>query len=154
MTNSLLWFKQTKSGILCFQIMSYPLPRPPKYRLRVRKSASGCGLFADEAIPKNRFIIEYCGKIVSDAQAQKIGGKYLFDLENGKQIAGGTRANIARYINHSCRPNCEIRTTATRVFVYTTKKIKQGEELVYDYGEEYFDAFIKPTGCRCVKCDA
>ncbi|OGH62102.1 MAG: hypothetical protein A2848_01340 [Candidatus Magasanikbacteria bacterium RIFCSPHIGHO2_01_FULL_50_8] len=126
--------------------------RPPQFKLRTRKSAAGIGLYAEEAIPKNRFVIEYWGKLVSDARAEKILGKYLFDLENGKHIAGGTRKNIARYINHSCRPNCESRTVGNRVYIFSIKKIKAGDELTYDYGEEYFDGFIKEVGCRCVKC--
>lgn len=132
--------------------MEYPIPRPPKYKLRVRRSAAGLGLFAEEAIPKNRFVIEYWGKLVSTAYADRVGGKYLFDLENGRTILGADRRNIARYANHSCRPNCEIRTTATRVFIFSTRAIKAGQEITYDYDTEYFDEYIKPHGCRCVKC--
>lgn len=132
--------------------MPYPIPRPTKYKLRVRKSVAGFGLYAEEAIPKNKFVIEYWGTIVSDDEADKIGGMYLFSLGKGKTIAGATRKNIARYINHSCRPNCEARGPEGRVFIFTTKNIKPGEELTYDYGKEHFNEHIKPHGCRCVKC--
>lgn len=113
---------------------------------------SGLGVFALEDIPKGRFVIEYWGKLVSDDDAQYIGGRYLFEIGNGKTIAGATKKNDARYINHACRPNAEVRIVGNKVFIFSLKKIKQGEEITYDYGKEYFDYFIKPHGCRCATC--
>lgn len=133
--------------------MKYPFPRPPQYRLRVRKSKTGHGLFAIDEIPKNRFLIEYWGKLVKDEEAQKIAGRYLFELGNGKTIVGTTRLNTARYANHSCNPNTEVRITGNRVFLFSLKKILPGEEIVYDYGKEYFNAFIKSRGCLCPPCE-
>ncbi len=132
--------------------MKQPYPRPTKYKLSVHKSVAGFGLFADQSIPKKKFVIEYWGKIVTDKEAEKIVGKYLFQVENGHTIAGGNRKNIARYINHSCRPNCEATMDGDRVFISSIKNIKPGDELTYNYGKEYFDYHIKPHGCRCVKC--
>ncbi len=132
--------------------MPHPIPRPPIFSLRVGKSAAGFGLFAEEEIPARRFIIEYWGKLVPNNIADRVAGRYLFDLENGKTILGGTRKNIARYANHACRPNAEIRIAKNRVYLYSLKRIKAGEEIAYDYGKEYFDAFIKPRGCICKTC--
>ena len=132
--------------------MQYPFPRPPRFPVCVQRSVSGLGLFAQDEIPKGRFIIEYWGKLMSDEAAQKIGGKYLFEIGNGKTVEGSTRKNTARYANHSCRPNSETRTQGNRVYLYSIKKVRAGEEITFDYGEEYYDAFIKPHGCRCVKC--
>lgn len=132
--------------------MTHPFPRTPPYPLRVGKGSSGFGVFASQDIPKGRFIIEYWGKLVSDKIADKVGGRYLFDLENGKVVLGGTRKNIARYINHGCRPNAEVRITGNRIFIYSTKRIKAGEELAYDYGKDYFNFYIKPYGCKCKTC--
>lgn len=132
--------------------MPHPFPRPTKFKLRVRRSAAGLGLWTEDAIPKNRFVIEYWGKIISDKKADEISGKYIFGLENDKNIAGAARKNIARYVNHSCRPNCEAIMEGTRVFIRSIKKIKPGDELTYNYGKSYFDAHIKPFGCKCVKC--
>ena len=129
-----------------------PLPRPPQFRLRVGKSANGFGLFAQEEIPAGRFVIEYWGKLVPDEVADKVAGRYLFDLENGNTILGGTRKNIARYINHACRPNAEARAVGNRLFIFSTKRIKAGEEIGYNYGKDYFKTFIKPNGCRCKTC--
>ncbi len=133
--------------------MKYPYPRPSKYKLRVRKSKTGHGLFAEEAIPKRRFVIEYWGKIVNDEEAQKIGGRYLFDLERGKTINGANRDNTARYINHSCRANCEARQIGNRIFIISVKNIKPGDEITYDYGKEYVGSYIKPYGCLCPPCE-
>jgi len=67
-------------------------------------------------------------------------------------IDGSARSNIARYINHSCKPNCEAEIVAGRVFLRALRRIEAGEELSYDYGKEYFDMYIKPYGCRCAAC--
>lgn len=132
--------------------MKHPHPRPSQFKLRVRRSVSGLGLFAAQDIPKGRFVIEYWGKPMSDEDAQKIGGRYLFELENGKTIEGSTRQNTARYANHSCRPNSEVRIQGNRVSLFSCKKIRAGTEITYDYGEEYHEYYIKPCGCRCAKC--
>lgn len=133
--------------------MQYPSPRPPIYQLRVGKSRAGFGLFAQEDIPSRAFLIEYWGEVVPTEKADEIGGRYLFDLENGKTILGGTRKNIARYANHGCKPNAEVRVQKDRVYIYSIKKIKAGDEVTWDYGKEYFDWFIKPYGCVCKGCE-
>lgn len=125
-------------------------PRNTAFQLSVKRAASGLGVFTNERIPKRRFIIEYWGDIVTEDEANRIGGKYLFELGNGKTINGTTRKNIARYINHSCRPNCEVEVRGNKVFVYSRRIIAPGEELTYDYGKEYFHEFIGKH-CRCPK---
>ncbi len=132
--------------------MPIPSPRPPQFPLHVGKSATGFGIFAIEEIPKGRFIIEYHGKLVTTEAADKVAGRYLFDLGNGNVILGGTRQNVARYVNHACRPNAEARVVGNRVHIYSIKRIKAGEEVTYDYGKEYFNAYIKPQGCSCKTC--
>lgn len=129
--------------------MKYAKPRPPQFKLAVKKSAAGLGIFAAEDIPKGRFLIEYWGPIVTDAEAQEVAGKYLWELGNGKTILGAGRENTARYVNHSCRPNAEARTVGNRCYLFSTKHISAGEEIGYDYGKEYFDYYIKPYGCKC-----
>lgn len=125
-------------------------PRKTAFNLLVKRGTAGLGIFSAERIPKRRFIIEYWGDLVSEDEANRIGGKYLFELGNGKTINGATRNNIARYINHSCRPNCEIEVVGNKVFVFSKKVINPGDELTYDYGKEYFNEFIGKH-CRCPK---
>ena len=69
-----------------------------------------------------------------------------------KTIDGWNKKNLARYINHSCRPNCEIQIRKGRVFVMAKRPIKPSEELAYYYGEEYVEQGIKPIGCKCLRC--
>jgi SET domain-containing protein len=130
---------------------------PKKYRdikrkLKVRKSKTGLGLYTLEPIEKDGFVIEYFGKILTYKESNERGGKYLFETSANRFIDGTSRANVARYINHSCAPNCEVDISKGRVYVFARRKIAPGEELNYDYGKEYFDEHIKPYGCKCSKC--
>lgn len=85
-------------------------------------------------------------------EADRKGGKYLFEISSRRTVDGTGRDNTARYINHSCRPNCEVDVKNGRIYIYAIKNIKEGEELHYDYGKEYVDEYIKPHGCKCEKC--
>jgi uncharacterized protein len=120
----------------------------------VKRSNVGLGLFANRDFKKGEHIIEYKGEKISDTEANKRGGKYLFTLNDDWTIDGKGRANIARYINHSCRPNCypELDDAEEHVNIYAKRNIATGEELTYNYGKQYFDIEIKPHGCRCAKC--
>jgi SET domain-containing protein len=127
---------------------------PKKYKnvkrsLKVCKTHSGLGVVTLEPIEKNGFIIEYVGPILTKEQADKRGGKYLFETNKNRFIDGTDRSNTARYLNHSCKPNCEIDIKGGHVIILAKRGIKAGEELEYDYGKEYFDEFISRHGCRC-----
>ncbi len=123
-----------------------------KHKLIVKKSSTGLGLYTKEELKKGEFVVEYKGPILTRKIADDKGGKYLFETSHNRFIDGTGRDNIARYINHSCRPNCEVDVRKGRVLVFTKRKINNGEQLSYDYGKEYFDEFIKPFGCKCNKC--
>ena len=126
-----------------------PLPRS---WVRVKRSSAGLGLFATRDIPAGMYI-EYTGPLISNTEAEKLtGARYLFEVNNNWTIQGHGRDNLARYINHSCAPNCESVQDGKRIFIKAMVRIPAGTELVYDYGEEYTDEFIKPHGCRCRKC--
>lgn len=120
--------------------------------LAVKRSATGLGLFTLQPIAADRRIIEYIGPIISAEEADKSGGKYLFELDEKRAIDGKARSNTARYINHSCRPNAKAYTSGKRIWIWSLKKIKAGEEITIDYGKEYLDAHIKK--CKCQKCEA
>jgi len=120
-------------------------------KVRVGKSYAGLGLFAEEDIKKGEYIIDYTGKELTEDEADNKGGKYLFEVKKNLYLDGTDRKNTARYINHSCLPNCEPDIYGKRVVILSKKNIKKGDELSYDYGKEYFNEFIKPHGCRCSK---
>jgi SET domain-containing protein len=124
----------------------------PDDGLLARRSSAGLGLYTLKPIKKGTRIIEYVGRVIPKAETYTSRSKYLFEISSKKTIDGKPRFNKAGYINHSCRPNCEANTTGGRVFIKARRNIKKGEELTYDYGKEYWNEYIKPHGCRCVKC--
>jgi SET domain-containing protein len=125
---------------------------PGRYTFVTRRSRAGFGLFTQSAIPKGACVIEYKGKTLTQEQDDKSESHYLFLVSKAKTIDGWIPGNKAKYINHSCRPNCEIVIRKGRVWVMSLRNIQPGEELTYDYDKEYFEAYIKPKGCVCPKC--
>ncbi|MFT4274738.1 MAG: SET domain-containing protein [Rhodopseudomonas sp.] len=124
---------------------------------RVGRSKTGLGLFALKPIKKGAKIIRYFGPLL-DAHNKKHDGienKYLFELNKRWTIDGSVRKNIARYINHACKPNAEsdVNPRKKRVIIRAIKNIEPGEEINYDYGTDYFKAYLKPIGCKCASCE-
>jgi SET domain-containing protein len=121
----------------------------------IKRTSTGLGLIAIKPIRKGKRIIEYFGPLISNEKVERSNGKYFFEVNTKWSIDGSLRQNIARYINHSCRPNAEAFVSQSRrVWIWSMKKIKPGEEITYDYGKEYFEGIIEPMGCRCGKCGA
>lgn len=130
-------------------------PSRPKYALRVKKSSAGLGIYAGEPIKRQTKILEYVGYIITNEEADRKGGKYLFEILKSKFTIDGTpRWNTARYFNHACKPNAEAVWYGNHVWICAKKNIKPGEEITYNYGKAYFDDYIKPYGCRCASCVA
>jgi uncharacterized protein len=129
--------------------MAYSKPRKSKYEYRVGRSLAGLGLFATEEMPRFAFVIEYFGKFLTGDEAEYQGGKYLFEIHKNLVVDGTTRKNIARYLNHSCKPNCNVEIEGNRIFVNTKRKVFPGEELTYNYGKEYWEDIITPEGGVC-----
>lgn len=126
---------------------------PGTYDLVVKKAAAGRGLFSNSHIKKGACVTEYTGRPLEEDEKFTSRSKFLFDLDNGVTIDGAVKSNLARYINHSCDPNCEATVHRGRVWIHAIKPIQPGEELSYDYGETYFAAFIGGN-CRCSDCAA
>jgi hypothetical protein len=121
-------------------------------QVKVKRGLDGLGLFAGEDIKKGEMIIEYIGNILNKEEAEKIAtNQYLFEVNKNKTIDGSVRWNIARYCNHACEEagNAESDVKKGRVFIKAIKNIKEGDEIVYDYGEEFVNEYIAPKGCRC-----
>src|SRR5438105_11427438 len=127
----------------------------PSKPFRVGRSKTGLGLFATAPIAKGAFIAEYKGRLVGNLEAEELearNSKYLYEINSRWTLDGSSRRNVARYANHSCRPNAESDVVRRKVILRAIKNIKPGDEITYDYGRDYFDAFLKPIGCKCVKC--
>ncbi|WP_213770238.1 SET domain-containing protein [Bradyrhizobium sp. dw_78] len=124
---------------------------------RIGRSRTGLGLFATKPIKKGAKIIRYFGPLL-DSRKKKddaIENKYLFELNDRWTIDGSVRKNVARYINHACKPNAEsdVKPRKRKVFIRAIKNIEPGEEINYDYGTDYFKAYLKPIGCKCDACE-
>ena len=137
------------------------MPRKP---FQVGRSRTGLGLFATKPIKKRTIIVEYKGRRITNAEADRLeaqNSRYMYELNTRWTVDGSSRSNVARYANHSCRPNAESdvllgpRAQGRRggmVIIRAIRNIQPGDEITYDYGKDYFDGFIKPIGCKCVKC--
>jgi uncharacterized protein len=116
------------------------------------RASAGLGLFAVAPIARGAYLIDYRGKRISTAAADRSRSRNLFEIDKHWTIDGSPRTNVARYINHSCKPNCVARIIARSIRIFALRNIKPGEELTYNYGKEYFDALIGPSGCKCSHC--
>ncbi|HEY7663061.1 MAG TPA: SET domain-containing protein [Xanthobacteraceae bacterium] len=126
-----------------------------KRAFRIGRSRTGLGLFATAPIRKGACIVEYRGRKVTTEQADKLearGNRYLYEINSRWTIDGTSRRNLGRYANHSCRPNAETYTVRHRVFIRATKRIREGEEITYDYGNDYLSNVITRRRCKCDKC--
>ena len=124
--------------------------------VRVGRSATGLGLFAARPIARKATIVTYCGKRIATAEAhrreRRFGAKYMFEVNRHWTIDGTSRRNLGRYLNHCCEPNAEAVLRAGNIVFVALRAIAPGEEITLDYGEEYFELYIKPLGCRCAAC--
>jgi SET domain-containing protein len=141
---------------LCAGTNRCRFPRMPrKHAFRVGRSRTGLGLFATAPIRKRAFIVEYKGRKLTTAQAEKLearGNRYLYEINTRWTIDGTSRSNLARYANHSCRPNAASHRIGHKVILRAIRNIKPGDEITYSYGRDYFINVITPRGCKCVKC--
>ena len=124
---------------------------------RIGRSRTGLGLFATKPIKKGTRIIRYFGPLLDSKKKDEdaIETKYLFELTNPWTIDGSVRENVARYINHACKPNAEsdVKPRKRKVFIRAIRNIEPGDEINYDYGTDYFKAYLKPIGCKCDACE-
>lgn len=124
---------------------------------RIGRSVTGLGLFATKPIERTAYIATYRGRRISTKEAdrrERLGAKYMFELNSRWTIDGSGRWNVARYLNHSCRPNAKPILRKGRIVFVALGRIAPGEEITYDYGQEYFEYFLKNKGCRCAACRA
>lgn len=117
-------------------------PRPTlPYRLR-RSRIHGTGMFATRTIRKGVTIIEYLGERISSEEADRRhenkapddAHTFLFAIDSATVIDAGVGRHAARFINHSCEPNCEAIIDDGRLLIASLRTIRPGEELSYDYG--------------------
>jgi len=117
-----------------------------------RSRIHGWGVYATTAIPKNTRIVDYAGEKISNQESLRRERRYIrrghiwcFKLTNRTVIDAGVGGNIARYINHSCRPNCYVHIVNGIIWIRAARRIRRGEELTYSYNTDG-EGLIK---CRC-----
>ena len=130
---------------------------------KVKKSKiHNSGVFAAADIKKNTRIIEYIGEKVTRSEgdkrsekrikkylnSKKTGSVYIFELNKKYDIDGSPLYNKARYINHSCNPNCEVDIIDNEIWISSIKRIKKGAELFYNYGYPFDTDFVDHI-CKC-----
>ncbi len=133
-----------------------------KYKVKTSR-VHGKGVYASKNIKKGTKIIEYIGEKISRKEgnkrsenrikkylgSSKMGSVYIFELNNKTDIDGSPLYNKARYINHSCDPNCEVDIDSGKIWISSIKNIKKGDELSYDYGYSFDKDDYKDHACKC-----
>ena len=117
------------------------------------------GVFATEAIPKNRRIVHYAGEKISNRESTRRERRYIarghiwcFKLTTRTVIDAGVGGNIARYINHSCRPNAYVHIVDGVIWIRAARRIRKGEEITYHYntgGDAEITCCCRP-GCQAL----
>jgi SET domain-containing protein len=120
--------------------------------VRRRSTVHGFGVFAGEPINKNRRIIDYAGELVSNSTSEAREERYLaegciwvFRVNRRFSRDAAVGGNNARFINHSCRPNCWIEVADTTIWIRASRSIRKGEEITYDYSTDGEQTIL----CRC-----
>jgi SET domain-containing protein len=117
-----------------------------------RSRIAGWGVFATGPIAKNTRIIDYAGEKIPNRESLKREARYLakghiwcFKLNRLYVRDAAVGGNVARYINHACKPNCYTEVVGQNIWVRASRNIKEGEELTYDYSTDG----AKTIQCRC-----
>jgi SET domain-containing protein len=123
----------------------------PRIR-RAKSPVHGFGVYADEPITKNRRIIDYAGELIRTRDSEQREERYLaegciwvFRVNRVWSRDANVDGNIARFINHSCRPNCWFEVVDKTIWIRASRNIPSGEELTYDY----MTVGGKTIPCRC-----
>ncbi len=119
--------------------------------VRGKSAVHGDGVFAGESIAKNTRIVEYAGELIRNDEACEAreerylaeGCIWVFRVNRAWSRDAAVGGNIARFINHSCTPNCYFEVVDKTIWIRAARNIKRGEELTYDY---------KPIGDRTIPC--
>ncbi len=125
-------------------------------RVRIGQSRiHDAGLFATIDIKQGTKIIRYLGKKIPHEESDRrlaAGNVYIFGLDEHYAIDGNTLKNTARYINHSCDPNCQTEQFGNTIWIVAIKDIQPGEELTYNYGYDDEDYENNPCNCGANNC--
>jgi len=140
-------------------------PHGPRIALR-RSGIHGRGVYARRPLKEDETVCEYKGERIGEAEAARrypenmsgLNHTFVFGIEDELNIDGGSKGNIARWINHSCDPNCDTFEEDKRMFVRAIRAIRPGEELTYDYAIQAGEPLTRevksrwPCWCGAKQC--
>jgi SET domain-containing protein len=115
----------------------------------------GTGGFARTAIPKGTRVIEYVGERIDKRESLRrceANNEYIFTLNDEHDLDGSVEWNPARFINHSCTPNCDAEIDDDRIWVVANRDIQPGEEITFNYGFDLEDYRKYPCLCGSPDC--
>ena len=159
---------QASASLLPSIPASQPDPSPSDARrIQTRRSGvHGKGVFALQALAAGETLLEYLGEVITWPEAlrrhphdpEQPNHTFYFHIDDKHVIDGNVGGNSSRWINHSCKPNCEAEDEDGRVFIKALRNIEAGEELFYDYGLIIDAKYTKkllaefPCWCGAKKC--
>jgi SET domain-containing protein len=139
-------------------VISVP-PVSPRSLVRRHSRIAGWGVYTKTAISRNTRIIDYAGETISPRESERRervhlarGRLWCFIVDARTVRDASVGGNIARFINHSCRPNCYSRVLGDTIWICASRNIRAGEELTYDYstgGEAGIPCRCRP-GCATI----
>jgi SET domain-containing protein len=115
----------------------------------------GLGGFANHGLPRGARVVEYIGEKITKAESLRRceeGNTFIFALDDEFDLDGNNEQNPARWLNHSCAPNCEAEFSGGRIWITARRDIAAGEEITFNYGytlEEYRE---HPCHCGAPEC--
>src|SRR3989344_1673405 len=122
-----------------------------EYLIAKKSKIHGIGVYALKNIKKETKVIEYVGEKIRKDETDRRSKKnyvYIFTLNKIWDVDGKVGGNGSQYINHSCNPNCETDVKKNRIWIIAFKRIKKGDEIIYDYGYD-FDKDYEDHPCKC-----
>jgi SET domain-containing protein len=129
---------------------------PEPNRIEFHPSAiHGIGGFARLPILKGEVVVEYVGERISKEESVRrcaMSNAFIFALDETHDLDGNIPANLARFLNHSCQPNCEAIEQNGRIWIVTLRDIAVGEELTFNYGYSLEEYNEHPCHCGSGEC--
>lgn len=131
--------------------------RTAKSKQVVFKSSAihGTGGFARADIPSGTRVIEYVGELITKQESLarcERSNEYIFAIDDQHDLDGNVDWNPARFLNHSCEPNCEAQFLEGRIWLVAIREIRAGEELTFNYSYDLEDYREHPCHCGAKSC--
>jgi uncharacterized protein len=129
-------------------------PRHPSVEFR-SSGIHGCGCFAIAEIAPDTRVIEYVGEKIDKTESARrceANNEYIFSIDDEFDLDGNVPWNPARFINHSCSPNCEALMIRNRIWIIAHRPIHPGDEVTFNYGYDLEDYAEHPCRCGAANC--